>query len=119
MLLNSIFMYVSASMVLENWSHGFLTQRIQNWLIFTTTFGCVIAMSVSASLICDVSHEIGSAAEFSFRNNKGSRYMQLRFLMSAEKEIYMTAWKVFPIRGNFLLGTTGVIFTYVMLFKNL
>ncbi|GFU51187.1 uncharacterized protein NPIL_558261 [Nephila pilipes] len=119
MILNSTFMYVSISMAFGDWSYGILTQSIQNWLLFATTFGSVVAISVSASLICDISHKIGTEAEFSFRNNLGSRYMQLRFLMSAEKEIYMTAWKMLPIKGNFLLGTTTAIFSYVILFRDL
>ncbi|GFT82318.1 hypothetical protein NPIL_240721 [Nephila pilipes] len=74
-------------------------------------------MSTSASLVCEASQEIGSMAEASIGVTPRSKYMQLRFLMSAEKEIHLTVWKMIPIRRNFILATTGAIFTYAVLFK--
>ncbi|GFS88055.1 hypothetical protein NPIL_480341 [Nephila pilipes] len=73
-------------------------------------------MSISASLVCEASQEIGSMVETSIGVTPRSKYMQLRFLMSAEKEIHLTAWKMIPIRRNFILATTGAIFTYAVLF---
>ncbi|GFQ83942.1 uncharacterized protein TNCT_711171 [Trichonephila clavata] len=112
-------MYESVSVIVQPFKYPNLVHRIFNWFGFLATFGSFAAMSISASLVCEASQEIGDMAEASFENSQSSRCMQLRFLMSAEKEISLTAWKMMPIRRNFILATTGALFTYVIMFTSL
>ncbi|GFY53256.1 uncharacterized protein TNIN_378671 [Trichonephila inaurata madagascariensis] len=112
-------MYESVSVIIQPFKYPKVVHRLFNWFGFIATFGSFAAMSISASLVCEASQEIGAMAEASFENSQSSRYMQLRFLMSAEKEINLTAWKMVPIRRNFIFATTGALFTYVIMFTTL
>lgn len=44
---------------------------------------------------------------------------QLKFLMSADKNLYLTVGKFFPITRSFVVGIFGSIITYFMLFDNM
>ncbi|GFU51189.1 uncharacterized protein NPIL_558271 [Nephila pilipes] len=112
-------MYTSLSIIINPLKYPNLVHRIFNWFCFITTFGSFAAMSISAFLVCEASQEIGSMVEASIGVTPRSKYIQLRFLMSAKKEIHLTAWKMIPIRRNFILATTGAIFTYAVLFAGL
>ncbi|GFY56001.1 hypothetical protein TNIN_25131 [Trichonephila inaurata madagascariensis] len=76
-------------------------------------------MMVSASSVAEASSEV-SAMALTMPEAKGrSNFNHHRFIMLAEKEITLTAWKITPIRRNFLFGIMGILVTYTLMFYKL
>ncbi|GFY52848.1 hypothetical protein TNIN_339061 [Trichonephila inaurata madagascariensis] len=76
-------------------------------------------MTGSASVIPEVSAEIGSKASAMPETTGKSTFNQQRFIASAEKDITLTVWRITPIRRNFIFGITGILFTYTLMFYTL
>ncbi|GBO45223.1 hypothetical protein AVEN_82058-1 [Araneus ventricosus] len=93
--------------------------RVLFLFYFACTFGSFVAMIFVAAFVSEASLDIAKKAEASFGKPSSSKYLQLRFLMCAEKEICMTVWKFMPIRRSLVFAMTGTIFTYVVVFVNL
>lgn len=88
---------------------------------FVYRFVSFIAMTMAASSVSEASAEVckHAKAQKLDRRNPGSPIEQLKFMICADNEIYLTVWKIVPIRRSFILGAIGAIFTYVFLFDNL
>lgn len=87
--------------------------------LFLNSLSSFLAMAVSASLLGEASLQVGSMVRKAQQASKNQTLAIQKFLLSTEKEINLTVWKIVPIRRNFIIGTIGALFTYVVLFDNL
>lgn len=88
-------------------------------LIFSNILSYFFAMTVSASLVGEVSLEVGTTAKGVLMSSHGFSKSLHKFTVGTEKEINLTVWKMVPIRRNFIIGTLAALFTYAVLFDNL
>lgn len=122
-LCNTVFsaamMYFCVSVALHPSLFKSYYQCLAITFLLLTTMVSFIAMAISASLVSEASAEVGANSQKLQENNRNSKLSQLRFFASAQTEIYMTVWKIMPIKRSFIVGTLGTIFTYVILFDSL
>ncbi|GBO34121.1 hypothetical protein AVEN_238761-1 [Araneus ventricosus] len=117
--INSFWMYVSLSAIINPDPRIDFPHRVVYFCSFISTLMSLSAVLISATFVSEASLEIAEKAEASFGNANTSKFLHLKFLMCVEKEISMTIWKMMPIRRGLILAVTGTIFTYVVIFKDL
>lgn len=117
-IFTSTLMYdtVSALMHADLAQNYFRTFQIQ--IIFAHAVASFVAVISAASLVSEASLEVRQRAQ-AMKLDEANVFRQQKFQSCAESEIFLTVWKIVPIRRSFALGTIGAIFTYVILFDNL
>ncbi|KAF8778858.1 hypothetical protein HNY73_015543 [Argiope bruennichi] len=115
--ITSLSTYVSLSSVLK--PPTTIPQVMTHICSLTPTFGLCMAIFISAASVSEASFEIADKAETNFGNANASKFLQLKFLMSAEKEISMTVWKITTINRSLIFAIIGTMFTYAMLLESL
>ncbi|GFS92542.1 uncharacterized protein NPIL_581231 [Nephila pilipes] len=85
------------------------------------TFGSYLAATTSASMVAQASEEVGNLARARVKIEKNSYALlaQQTFITVFDKAMHFTAWKIVPIKRSFIIGTMGIVITYVLLFDNL
>lgn len=86
---------------------------------FLTIFFSFVAMTVSASLVCEASLQVKKLAKRLVIASENSSFALKKLLLCTEDEINLTVWKILPIKRSFILGTTGSLFTYALLYDSL
>ncbi|GFU13775.1 hypothetical protein NPIL_145131 [Nephila pilipes] len=91
------------------------------WSHTCRTFGSYLAATVSASMVAQASEEVGNLAQAQVKIDKDPYALlaQQTFVTVFDKAMHFTAWKIVPIRRSFIIGTMGIVVTYVLLFDNL
>ncbi|GFQ66693.1 hypothetical protein TNCT_94281 [Trichonephila clavata] len=74
---------------------------------FLASFASFMIMMASASSVAEASSEVSSMALTMPEDKGSSNFNHQRFVTLAEKEITLTAWKITPIRRNFIFGIRG------------
>ncbi|GIY30298.1 hypothetical protein CDAR_584021 [Caerostris darwini] len=86
-------------------------------LIFT--LGLFTIMTISASMVADVSSEIHLKCLLTPQIAGKSTLTYQRLIMYAEKGIFLTVWGITPMKKKFIFGMLGMSFTYTLLFYGL
>ncbi|GFQ74221.1 uncharacterized protein TNCT_279101 [Trichonephila clavata] len=94
-------------------------ERFSTGYLFFISFTLFISMTGLASVVPEVSAEIGSIASAMPETVGKSTFSQQRFIGSAEKDITLTVWRITSIRRNFIFGIIGIFFTYTLMFYTL
>ncbi|GFT54832.1 hypothetical protein NPIL_440491 [Nephila pilipes] len=99
-------MYISISLILH--SNAAISRAFVSHIMNSSM--CFIATTACATLVSEASEEVGTKArEISQKHRHGCSCLN--------KTIYLTLWKIIPIRRSFIIGTLGTIFTYANLFN--
>lgn len=89
-------------------------------LIFLFGLSCIACgMSVSASFVNEASAEVANEVQRLLSNGKPPTAAQKQLVFVTQKELFLTVWKMIPIRRSLILVTMGTIFTYCILIDNL
>ncbi|GIY20155.1 hypothetical protein CDAR_580011 [Caerostris darwini] len=96
------------------------TQTFSIFGILFNSFGLLIAMTVSASMVEENSLEVlrSSTAVLNAKNRNLSITQYLSYI-DAQNGITLTVWRIVPIRRSFIFGMIGVLFTYTTMIYSL
>lgn len=123
-IFNSGTMYNALSLLLLH--HDLKQPRLHLHVVlvllhFTSTLVSFVIMAATAALVAEASAAVGERVREQgvMVETKCYCLCEKRFESYVKKEIYLTVWKIVPIRRSFIVGTLGAILTYVILFDNL
>ncbi|GFR03055.1 uncharacterized protein TNCT_521451 [Trichonephila clavata] len=116
LIYNSCDLYFTLNVVLEA---SILDIAYLTYYNFFTSFTLIILMMASAASVADASSEVSSMAVTMPEDKGRSNFNHQRFITLADKEITLTAWKITPIRRNFIFGIVGILLTYTLMFQKL
>ncbi|GFT42721.1 uncharacterized protein NPIL_122191 [Nephila pilipes] len=112
-----VYFGLTAALHHEEYIDGFQIMSVCS--IFTANFVAYIGLTLSASLVHESSEDLLQKAYevLNFRNDINS--IQQRFLSSLEKDLFLTVWRIVPIKRSFIFTTMGTIFTYCIILDSL
>ncbi|GIY31352.1 hypothetical protein CDAR_264921 [Caerostris darwini] len=73
-------------------------------------------MTISASMVAEASSEVHLKSLLTPEIAENSTLAYQRLIMYAEKEIFLTAWGIMPMKKKFIFGMLGMSLTYTLLF---
>ncbi|KAG8177266.1 hypothetical protein JTE90_011145 [Oedothorax gibbosus] len=117
-ILTSAVMYDTVSGLMHTDLAKNPVRTFQIQLFFVYILAYFLAVITAASLVSEASQEVRQRAQ-ALPLDEANVFRQQKFQSCAESEIFLTVWKIVPIRRSFALGTIGAIFTYALLFDNL
>ncbi|KAG8195852.1 hypothetical protein JTE90_008544 [Oedothorax gibbosus] len=117
-IFTSLTMYYTISSIFQIDLLKFPTENKEVIIHFLHTLTVFIALITAASSVSEASAEVRQRTQI-LKLDKANAFEQLKFQSCAESEIYLTVWKLVPIRRSFALGTISAIFSYAILVDSL
>ncbi|GFT03729.1 hypothetical protein NPIL_644701 [Nephila pilipes] len=118
-LYSSCVMYFSLNVMIAPAAFRDPLQQLSTHCLFLNTFTLFIAMTTSASMVPEASAEVASIALTIPDDNERLTFKHLRFIMTMERELVLTVWKITPVKRNFIFGIAGILFTYTLMLYTL
>ncbi|GFR00916.1 uncharacterized protein TNCT_364191 [Trichonephila clavata] len=116
-LYNTSTMYFGVTIWLHSEEYGTLSSLSSIWVLLTMSYIAFISMGISASFVHEAASDVYTEAEKRLNNGNRPAEPLRQFLKVADKELFLTVWRIVPIKRNFILGTIGTIFTYCILLE--
>ncbi|GFQ80643.1 uncharacterized protein TNCT_176881 [Trichonephila clavata] len=116
-LYNASTMYFGVTVWLHSDEYDMLSSLSSIWILLTLSYTAFICMGISGSLVHETASDLYTEAEKRLSNGNRPPEALRQFLKVAEKGLYLTVWRIVPIKRSFILGTIGTIFTYCILLE--
>ncbi|GFR00039.1 uncharacterized protein TNCT_637681 [Trichonephila clavata] len=116
---NACTMYFALTLILHPEEYFDVTHILSVVSLFSSNYLSYMGLTLSGSLLHEASEELWFKLHRALMPRSEITSLQQRFLNLLEKGLFLTIWKILPIKRSFILATLGTILTYCILLDNL
>ncbi|GFQ82191.1 uncharacterized protein TNCT_186841 [Trichonephila clavata] len=119
LIYNACNMYFGITVILHTEEYLDAVQITSIYCLFIASYVGYIGMTLSGSLLQETSEHLWFQVHDALISRSKITSLQQRFLSLLEKGLFLTVWKIVPIKRSFIVATTGTIFSYCILLDSL
>ncbi|GFT67693.1 uncharacterized protein NPIL_614761 [Nephila pilipes] len=112
-------MYFGITIILRPEEYFSIPQISSVWILLASNYIAYLGQTLSGSFLYEASEDLWFKVQEALISENEFSNLQQKLLSVLEKGLYLTVWKIVPIKRNFILASLGTVLTYCLLIDNL